>query len=284
MVLATAFRLLVVVLGHQRGHRLEQFAGKGGAIGGGGEPHLAVHRERGELLLGPLGPGEQVADITDELRGQRQQPAGGQPVRCPGRVGGHRRQRRRRDHVGGRRGPEQPFGDVPLAALLHQLHQPVPLQRAQMVVDLLPRQPDDGGEHGGRRGLGQPGQQPSPGRLEGRLGGRRIGDHSHIDHATSIASDKFFCQDYFSFRLTTRAGAGPGRVVRLYGNRARVEARAHDRSGAAPSPVRRLQGVDVPAMTLKRRGCGIHVVRSGTGGIGVTRVRFCDLGAGSRDG
>ena len=152
MVLASAFGLLIVVLRHQGGHRLHQLAGEGGAVGGGREPHLAVHRERGELLLGPFGAGEQVADIADELRGQRQQPAGRQAVRRPGRIGRHGRQRRRGDHVGGRHGPEQALGHVPLAALLHQLDQLVPLQRPQVVVDLLPRQAGGGGEHGRRLG------------------------------------------------------------------------------------------------------------------------------------
>src|SRR5215471_11142967 len=35
-----------------------------------------------------------------------------------------------------------------------------------------------------------------------------------------------------------------------------------------------VSGVDVPAMLLVRHGCGIHVVWFGTGGSGVTDVRF----------
>ncbi len=67
VVLAPAFGLLVVVLRHQLGHSLEELAGEGGPVGGGGESHPAVHGERRELLLHPGGAGDQVTDIADQL-------------------------------------------------------------------------------------------------------------------------------------------------------------------------------------------------------------------------
>jgi hypothetical protein len=99
MMLASAFSLLVVVLRHQRGHRLHQLCGEGGPVSSGCEPHRAVHGERRELALGPGGAGDQVTDVADELCGQGEQPAGRQTVRCAGRVGCDGRQRGRRDHV-----------------------------------------------------------------------------------------------------------------------------------------------------------------------------------------
>ena len=177
---------------------------KAAAIGGGCEPHPAVHRERRELLLRPGGTGDQITDIADKLRGQGQQPAGRQTIRRAGRIGGHGRQRRRRDHVGGRRGLEQALGHVPLATLLHQLYQPVSLQRPQVVVDFLPGQADGGGEHRRRPRLGQLSQQARSGRLQRGLGGGRIGDHCYIDHETSLTPDKNSCQEKFSCRSDSR--------------------------------------------------------------------------------
>ena len=147
-VLASPLGPLVVVLRHQRGHRLHQFGGEGGPVGGGSESHRAVHGERGELALRPGGPRDQVTHVADELRGQREQPPGGQAVRRAGRIGRDRRQRGRRDHVGGRGRLQQPLGHVALAPLLDQLHESVLLQRAQVIVDLLPGQADRGGQHG----------------------------------------------------------------------------------------------------------------------------------------
>ncbi len=142
MVLASPVGLLVVVLRYQRGHRLHQLGGEGGPVGGGSESHRAVHGERRELALRPGRTGDQVTDVADELRGQREQPAGGQAVRRAGRVGRDGRQRGRRDHVGGRGRLQQPLGHVALAPLLDQFHQPVLLQRAQVIVDLLPGKAD----------------------------------------------------------------------------------------------------------------------------------------------
>src|SRR4051812_48456864 len=54
---------LVVVLPDQRGDGGRQFLGEGGPVGGGGEPHLAVERERRQALLGLGGTGDQQADV-----------------------------------------------------------------------------------------------------------------------------------------------------------------------------------------------------------------------------
>ena len=204
VMLAPAFGLLVVVLGHQRGHRLRQLSSEGGPVGGRREPHRAVHGERGQLALRPRGAGDQVTDVADELRRQGQQPAGRQAVRRAGRVGRDRRQRGRRDHVRGRGRLQQPLGHVALAALLHQLHQPVVLQRPQVIVDLLPRQADRRGQHGRRPRLGQLSQQACPGRLQGGRRRRRVIDHRYVDHEPSLPSDNFFCQENNSCRRRQR--------------------------------------------------------------------------------
>ena len=275
MMLTPAFGLLVVVLRHERGHGLHEFAGEGGAIGGGCEPYPAVHRERREFFLRPGGPSDQVTDIADQLRGQGQQPAGRQTVGCAGRIGGHGRQRRRRDHVGGRRGPEQPLGYVPLATLLHQLYQPVSLQHPQVVVDLLPRQADGGGEHGRRPRLGQLSQQARSGRLQRGLGGGRIGDHCYIDHETSLTSDKSFCQEKFICRM--KAASERSASNRDRGPLLPLSGLSHisfslrsgpvwGRGRAPQSP--RPGGIDGTSVPLSRQQCSIDAVAVAGAGAG----------------
>jgi hypothetical protein len=75
----------------------------------------------------------------------------------------------------------------------------VPLQRVQVVVDLLPGQPGAGGQRAGRAWLGQRSQQPGPHRVQRRLGRRRIVNDrhrlkpSHVRcHASTLSPTIFF--------------------------------------------------------------------------------------------
>ena len=91
-VVASGGRAFVVILRDQGGHRARQFLGEGGPVRRGGEPYLAVHRERGQALIRLGRAGDEITGVPHELRGEREQPAGGQPVRCPRGVGRHRRE------------------------------------------------------------------------------------------------------------------------------------------------------------------------------------------------
>ena len=101
---------------------------------------------------------------------EREQPARGALVGLARRIGRDRRQRGRRDHVGRRRRLEHALGAVALAALLDELDQPVTLERAQVVVGLLARQPDAAGERLAEPGFRQLGEQPRPDRVQRGLG------------------------------------------------------------------------------------------------------------------
>ena len=120
------------------------------------------------------------------------------------RVRGHRGQRRRGNQVGGRACPQDPLGDVALAALLHQFHQPVPLQGLEVVVHLLPGQPHLRGELRGRAGLGEFHQDAGPDGVQRRLRRGRVFDHFDVQHASSLATDSFICQELFYRRLGAR--------------------------------------------------------------------------------
>src|SRR5699024_10984129 len=72
---------LVVVLADERGDRVRELLGEGGAVGRRGEPHLAVQRERRQLLAGLGGTADRVADIAYKSGGNGQQAAGRDLVR-----------------------------------------------------------------------------------------------------------------------------------------------------------------------------------------------------------
>jgi hypothetical protein len=68
-------------------------------------------------------------------------------------------------------------------------------QGAQVVVDLLPGQADLGGEHRGRAGNGQRGEQPAADRVQADLGRGRVLDNCDVFHATHPLTDKLICPD-----------------------------------------------------------------------------------------
>src|SRR2546422_2593014 len=94
-MLAPAVCGLVMVFADQAGDRRRQLLGEGRAVGRRGEPDLAVHGERGELLAGPRRTGEQLPDLAHQPCGERDQPPGRQPVGRAGGGGLHRGERRR---------------------------------------------------------------------------------------------------------------------------------------------------------------------------------------------
>ncbi len=80
-----------------------------------------------------------------------------------------------RDQVGGGGGDQQPLGEPAPAPLAGGLDQTVRLERAQVVVDLLARQPHALGQRRRGGGLVQLAQQPRPdgvGRDDAAAGGR----------------------------------------------------------------------------------------------------------------
>ncbi len=157
-VFAPARRLLVVVLGDQRGDRLGQFRREGGPVRGGREADLAVDGERRQLFAGRRGAGKELAHLLDQTGGEGEHPPGRGLVPGAVRVRGDVGQCSRGDDVGARGGLQHPFGAVALASFLDQLDEAVLFQRAQVIVDLLPGQACLRGQCGGRAGLGQGGQ------------------------------------------------------------------------------------------------------------------------------
>ena len=140
----SAGRGLVVVLGDQRGDRGRRAPRR---TRPGRPPRrtapLRRWRRSPPACRPRVAPAMQRPDLVDQP-GRDAPSATGRtagPASAAG-SGRDRGQRRRRDHVGGRGRPHDPLGHVALPALLDELDQPVPLQRPQVVVHLLPGQPD----------------------------------------------------------------------------------------------------------------------------------------------
>jgi hypothetical protein len=86
------------------------------------------------------------------------------------------------------------LGAIALAPLLEELHQPVALQRPQVVVRLLSGEPDACRERARGSGLGKLGEQAATDRVERSLGGGRVVDDGDIVHGPHFLTDNFRCQ------------------------------------------------------------------------------------------
>src|SRR5580698_1386998 len=75
MLPAAGCAVVVVTSGEGR-HGRGQLTGKGGAISGGREADLAIEGKGGQPLAGLVRSGDELADILNQLRGQREQPPG----------------------------------------------------------------------------------------------------------------------------------------------------------------------------------------------------------------
>ena len=126
------------------------------------------------------------AHLAHQSAGQRDEVARRQVVGVGVRVGRGRADGRRRHDVRRRRRLQHPLGDAPVPALLGQFHQAVRLERLEVVVDLLAREPHPGGESGGRSGDGQLAEQPGPDRIQRGGGCLRALDDLDVLHDATI--------------------------------------------------------------------------------------------------
>ena len=202
-------RMLVVVLGHETVDGVCQLDRERGPVLGRREAHLAVDAEGRQRLAGGARPGDELADLGHQAPGDAEQPARRALIGRPRRVRSHRRQRGGRDDVGRGGGLHDALGAVALAALLDQLDQPVVLQRAQVVVDLLARQAGLRGE--GRRGarIRQRREQPGADRVQRGLGRGGVVDDRDVVHERHLRTDNSFCQDYLCCRVMPNVGPAP---------------------------------------------------------------------------
>ena len=78
---------LGLVFTDKSGNRVRELTHERGAVSRLGEPHFGIERERRERLVGLCRPVDERARLPNEPRGEREQPARGQPIGRPGRPG-----------------------------------------------------------------------------------------------------------------------------------------------------------------------------------------------------
>lgn len=95
--------------------------------------------------------------------------------------------------VGSSRRHEQAFCQAAPLAFPGETHEPVRLQRVQMVIDLLPSQVHPRGQCRRRGGLGQLGEESTPPGLQGDRRRRRISNDFDIELAGNGSRDNYCC-------------------------------------------------------------------------------------------
>ena len=138
----------------------------------------ARRTKRHDLAHGPRCEGDQVA--------------GRQAVGGAIGIARHRPQGVGRHDIGGRRGDQSSLGDPAPLALFGHAGEPAFLERAQVVIHLLPRQSDPLGQGRGRARLGQLGEDPSPERVHQRGGRGGILDGFDVQHGGMRALTRDF--------------------------------------------------------------------------------------------
>src|SRR6266511_797366 len=87
---------------------------------------------------------------------------------------------------------EESLGDVALPTLLQEVHEPMALQRFEVVVHVLPGQAEPCREHGGGAGLGQFSEEPNPHWIQGDLRRHGVLDHRKFKHGTIVPPTTIF--------------------------------------------------------------------------------------------
>ncbi len=138
-----------------------------------------------------------VAHLANDACAQGDEIARGQPVDSPIRIRGDRAQGARRHDVGRGRRHEQPFRQPAPLAFLGQPHQPVRLQRVQVVVDFLPGQADPRGQRRRRGGHDQLGEESTPHGLQRHRRRGRIIDDLDVEHEAMVVLTTFIVNNEF---------------------------------------------------------------------------------------
>ena len=176
----------VVVLRNESCDGLGELAAERRAVRWRAEANLGINREGREALARLSRATNEIADLANDARAQGDQVARGQPIDFPIGIDSDGAQCARRHHIGGGRRDEQPFREAAPFAFLGEPDQPVRLERAQVVVHLLPRQPDPRCQSRRRGGGGQLGEEPATHRLQRDGGRRRIIDDLDVEHEEMV--------------------------------------------------------------------------------------------------
>ena len=177
----------IVILRNEFRDGLDEFVTESRPVRRRPKANLGVHRQGRQAFPRLFRTTNEVAHLADDACAHGDEIARGQPIDFPIRINGDWAQGARRDNVGSGRRHEQPFRQPAPLAFLGQPHQPVRLQRVQVVVDLLPSQANPRGQRRRRRGHGQLGEESTPHGLQGHRRRRRIIDDLDVEHEERVA-------------------------------------------------------------------------------------------------
>ena len=161
------------------------------------EANLGIHRQGRQAFARLFRTTNKVAHLADDPCAQGDEIARGQPIDFPIRIRGDRAQGARRNDVGSGRRHEQPFRQPAPLAFLGQPHQPVRLQRVQVVVDFLPSQADPRGQRRRRGGRGELGEESTPHGLQRHRRRCRIIDDLDVEHEEMVVLTTFIVNAWF---------------------------------------------------------------------------------------
>ena len=132
----------IVVLRNQFRDGLGEFVAESRPVRRGPEANLGIHGQGREAFARLFRATNEIAYLADDPCAQGDEIARGQPIDFAIRIRGDRTQRARRNDVGSSRRHKQPFRQPAPLAFLGEPHQPVRLQRVEVIVDFLPSQAD----------------------------------------------------------------------------------------------------------------------------------------------
>ena len=185
----------IVVFRNQFRDGLGEFVAESRPVRRRPEANLGIHRQGRQAFARVFRTTNKIADLADDPCAQGDEIARGQPVDFPIRIRGERTEGARRNDVGRGRRHEQPFRQPAPLAFLGQPHQPVRLQRVQVVVDFLPSQANPRGQRRRRGGHDELGEESTPRGLQRHRRRCRIIDDLDVEHEGMLALTTFVVKD-----------------------------------------------------------------------------------------
>ena len=176
-------RRFIVIPCRQPSHRTRQLPAKRSPIRSRPKPDHGIHRQCRQPLVEFLGPPQQRLHLAHNPRRQRNQIACRQPVHTTTRIRRRSPHRHRRHDVRPRRRHHQSLGQSTPRPLFRHPYQLMFLERPQMIVNLLPCDPQPPRKRCGRSRFRQLREEPGPRRIERHHRGRRIVDHLNSKHS-----------------------------------------------------------------------------------------------------
>lgn len=201
-------RVRIVVLADQPQDRFGELLRKLRPLGWRAQAHSRIHRQGRQSLVGDPRSANKIAHLAHDPGSERDEVAGRQMIGHAGGICADRPKCCWGDDEGGRVRHHEPFRHPAPSSLRRDRGKPESFQLTKVVVHLLSRHVESGGETGGRGGLMQFGQQPVAERVEGGRRGFGIVDGANVQHDLTVPLTNSFVNDDLSARITNNPRQG----------------------------------------------------------------------------